>query len=50
MHTQSDAVAHITEAIEATGVVEDAAAEYDLDAIADVLEITEIGILILFFR
>lgn len=35
MHTQSDAVAHITEAIEATGVVEDAAAEYDLDGIAD---------------
>ena len=39
MHTQSDAVAHITEAIEATGVVEDAAAEYDLDAIAQALYI-----------
>lgn len=37
MHTQPDAVAHITEAIEATGVVQDAAAEYDLDAIADEL-------------
>lgn len=37
MHTQSDAVAHITEAIEATGVVQDAATEYDLDSIADEL-------------
>lgn len=35
MHTKTDALAHITEAIEATGVVEDAAAEYDLDGIAD---------------
>ena len=35
MHTQSDALAHITEAIQATGVVEDAAAEYDLDSIAN---------------
>ena len=35
MHTKSDALAYITEAIEATGVVEDAAAEYDLDGIAD---------------
>lgn len=37
MHTKSDALAHITEAIEATGVVENASAEYDLDAIADEL-------------
>lgn len=37
MHTKSDALAHITEAIEATGVVEDAATEYDLHAIADEL-------------
>ena len=35
MHTKSDALAHITEAIQATGVVEDAAAEYDLDSIAN---------------
>ena len=35
MRTHEDALAHITEAIEATGVVENAAAEYDLDAIAD---------------
>lgn len=35
MHTKTDALAHITEAIEATGVVEDAAAEYNLDGIAD---------------
>ena len=35
MRTHEDALAHITEAIEATGVVEDATAEYDLDAIAD---------------
>ena len=34
MHTQSDALAHITEAIQATGVIPDAAAEYDLDSIA----------------
>lgn len=37
MHTQSDALAHITEAIEATGMVENASAEYDLDGIADEL-------------
>lgn len=37
MHTQSDALAHITEAIEATGVIPDAAADYDLDAIANEL-------------
>lgn len=37
MHNQSDALAHITEAIEATGVVQDAATEYDLHAIADEL-------------
>lgn len=37
MHTQSDALAYITEAIEATGVVKDAAAEYDLDGLADKL-------------
>lgn len=37
MHTQSDALAHITEAIEATGVIPDASAEYDLDGIADEL-------------
>ena len=37
MHTQSDALAHITEAIEATRVIPDASAEYDLDAIADEL-------------
>lgn len=37
MHTQSDALAHITEAIEATGVIPDASAEYALDAIADEL-------------
>jgi len=37
MHTQSDAIAHITEAIEATGVIPDASAEYDIDAIADEL-------------
>lgn len=37
MHTKSDALAHITEAIEATGVVENASAEYDLDGIADEL-------------
>lgn len=37
MHTKSDALAHITEAIQATGVVPGAAAEYDLDAIADEL-------------
>ena len=37
MHTQSDAIAHITEAIEATGVIPDAAADYDLDAIANEL-------------
>lgn len=37
MHTHQDAIAHITEAIEATGVVQDAAAEYDLDGIADKL-------------
>ena len=30
MHTQSDAIAHITEAIEATGVVPNASAEHDL--------------------
>lgn len=35
MHTKTDALAHITEAIEATGVVEDAATEYNLDGIAD---------------
>ena len=37
MHTNQDALAHITEAIEATGVIEEAAAEYDLDGIADEL-------------
>lgn len=37
MHTKTDAIAHITEAIEATGVIPDAAADYDLDAIADEL-------------
>ena len=30
MHTQSDAIAHITEATEATGVVPNASAEHDL--------------------
>lgn len=35
MHTHSSAIDHITEAIEATGVVEDAAAEFDLAGIAD---------------
>lgn len=37
MHTHEAALAYITEAIEATGVVTDAAAEYDLDGIADEL-------------
>lgn len=37
MHTHETALAYITEAIEATGVIPDAAADYDLDAIADEL-------------
>ena len=37
MHTKSDALAYITEAIEATGVIPNAATEYDLDGIADEL-------------
>ena len=37
MHTHETALAHITEAIEATWVIPDASAEYDLDAIADEL-------------
>lgn len=37
MHTKSDTIAHITEAIQATGVIPDASAEYDIDAIADEL-------------
>ena len=37
MHTHETALAYITEAIEATGVIPDAAAEYDLDAITDEL-------------
>lgn len=30
MHTQSDAIAHMTEATEATGVIPNASAEHDL--------------------
>lgn len=37
MHTHETALTHITEAIQATGVVPGAAAEYDLDSIADEL-------------
>lgn len=35
--TRDEAVAKIVETIEASGVVEDARAEYDVDAIADVV-------------
>ena len=37
MHTHETALAYITEAIEGTGVIPDASAEYDLDAITDEL-------------